>query len=291
MTPVTDVFDQERSRLHALAYRMLGSVADAEDVVQDAWLRWDRLGEDGRSAVERPAAWLTTATSRLALDRLRAARRQRVHYVGPWLPEPVLTAPDPAETVEFAETLTLGFLAALDRLSPVERAVFLLVDVFGEPYADVAVAVGKSPETCRQIAHRARERVRDARRGGTTSEATRRALVEAFARACASGEVDELRRLLTDDVVVVSDGGAAVHAARRPVVGIDRASRLLVNLTARIPATAEVSIEQVNGEPGLVVWVRGRARMVVAPQVDRAGRVAAVRIMVNPDKLRAVSRR
>lgn len=287
---MVEVFEQERGRLHALAYRMLGSVADAEDVVQDAWIRWERLGSDGRARVERPAAWLTTTTSRLALDRLRAAKRQRADYVGPWLPEPVLTSPDPADTAELAESLTLGFLTVLDRLAPVERAVFLLVEVFGEPYSDVAAAVGRSPEACRQIAHRARERVRDARRDRPAPAGVRRDLVDAFARACALGEVDELRRLLTDDVVVVSDGGAAVHAARRPVVGFERASRLLVNVAARVPDGAEVSVEQVNGEPGLVIWVHGRARMVVALQADATGRVAAVRIVVNPEKLRAVSR-
>ncbi|MCB0980708.1 MAG: RNA polymerase sigma-70 factor [Acidimicrobiaceae bacterium] len=284
-----EVFEAERGRLHGLAYRMLGSAADADDVVQETWLRWHRLGDAGRAAVDRPAAWLTTAASRIALDVLKSARRQREHYVGPWLPEPLLTAADPADTVEWAESLTLGFLVVLERLAPVERAVFLLGDVFGEPYAAIAAVVDRSEEACRQIATRARQRVRDERRRVTgppgAAEATD--LVQRFMAACAFGQVDELRRILLDDVVLVSDGGRDVHAARRPVVGAERVSRFLANVTRRIPPGVTVEVQQVNGEPGLLFRRGGRPSMVMAFEID-GERIAAVRLVLNPAKLQRI---
>ena len=278
-------FEAERGRLVAIAYRMLGTVTDAEDVVQDGWLRWDHLGADGRAAVANPAAWCTTAVTRLALDRLRAARRQRAEYVGPWLPEPVATTADPAETVELAESLTLGFLALLERLNPVERAAFLLADVFGEPYARIAEVLGRSEEACRQAASRARRRVREARRGAPPANAE--LLLGAFLGACAQGDVDGLRALLAADVVLVSDGGALVHAARRPVVGADRVTRLLVNLAKRMPEGLAIEPVVINGEAGFVGRIGG-APVMVGNVEERAGLISAVRIMVNPDKLRAV---
>jgi len=287
MTDAVATFEAERPRLRALAYRMLGSMADADDVVQDAWLRWERLGDVGRSAIENPSAWLTTTTSRLALDVLRSARRQREEYVGPWLPEPVLTDDDPAEAVELAESLTLGFLAVLERLEPVERAVFLLADVFGEPYREIAVAVGRSEDACRQIAARARRRVRDEHRHRGGGAAGGDQLLQAFVAACASGEVDALRGLLVDDAVLVSDGGRDVHAARRPIVGADRVSRFLAGVVKRLPSDVTIEHHHVNGEPGLVVRRHGQAVMVLA--IEPAGdAIAAVRLVVNPDKLRSL---
>lgn len=280
-------FERERPRLQSVAYRMLGSMADAEDVVQDAWLRWERLDAVGRAAIERPAAWLTTVTSRLALDRLKSAQHQREEYVGPWLPEPVLTDDDPAATVELAESLTLGFLVVLERLGPVERAVFLLADVFGEPFAAIAPIVDRSEEACRQIASRARRRVREERGVFRPAAARRDDLVQAFMAACAFGQIDELRRVLTDDVVLVSDGGRDVHAARRPVVGFDRVARLLANLAKRMPADTAFVSHEVNGEGGLVFSRDGRAWLVMAFEVAD-DRIAAIRLMLNPDKLRRI---
>jgi RNA polymerase sigma-70 factor, ECF subfamily len=278
-------FEHERSRLLALAYRMSGSVADAEDVVQEAWLRWDRLGPEGRAGIERPAAWLTTVTSRLALDHLKSAQVQRERYVGPWLPEPVLTDDgDPAATVELAESLTLGFLAVLERLGPVERAVFLLADVFGEPFAAIAPVVERSEEACRQIASRARRRVREDRRVFRPAAAHRDQLVQVFMAACAFGQIDDLRRVLTDDVVLVSDGGREVHAARRPVLGVDRVTRLLANLTQRMPADVELVQHDVNGEAGLIFSRAGNVWLVMVFEVSE-GRIAAIRMVLNPAKL------
>lgn len=280
-------FEVERPRLRALAYRMLGSMADADDVVQETWLRWNRLGVDGRAVVERPAAWLTTATSRLALDRLKSAQHQRETYVGPWLPEPVLTDDDPAVSVELAESLTLGFLAVLERLGPVERAVFLLADVFGEPFAAIAPVVGRSEEACRQIASRARRRVREERHSFRPMAVNSDELVDAFMAACAFGDIDQLRRVLSDDVVLVSDGGRDVHAARRPVLGFHRVSRLLTSLTKRLPADLEVERHEVNGEPGLVFSRNGVVWLVMVFE-QHADRFVALRLVLNPEKLRHV---
>lgn len=281
-------FDGERARLRGLAYRMLGSMADADDVVQEAWLRWERLGDEGRAAVERPAAWFTTTVSRLAVDVLRSAHRRREQYVGPWLPEPILTdhPVDPAASAELAESITLGFLTVLERLGPVERAVFLLVDVFGEPYSQVAAVVGRSEEACRQIASRARRRVREQRRAPARAEHPDE-LVAAFMAACAGGSADGLRKVLSEDIVLVSDGGREVRAARRPVVGVSRVSRLLLNLTARLQPDVEIELHSVNGEPGLVFARAGKPWMVMAFEIA-ADQIIAMRLVLNPAKLREI---
>jgi RNA polymerase sigma-70 factor (ECF subfamily) len=281
----TAVFEAERQRLHALAYRMLGSTVDAQDVVQETWLRWERLGQVGRAAIESPAAWLTTAAARLALDTLKSAQRQRERYVGPWLPEPVLTDDDgPLASVELAESLTMGFLVVLERLAAVERAVFLLADVFGESYAEIAPIVERSEGACRQIASRARKRVRDERRRFEPAPSRRADLLHAFMAACAFGQIDDLRRILSDDVVLVSDGGQEVHAARRPVIGFHRVSRLLASLTRRMPQDAQVELHEVNGEPGLLFARRGRPWLVMAFEMH-GEQIAAIRIVINPAKL------
>jgi RNA polymerase sigma-70 factor (ECF subfamily) len=280
-------FQAERPRLIGLAYRMLGSLADAEDVVSEAWLRFD-AAEPG--AIDRPKAWLTTVTSRLAIDRGRAQQRRREDYVGPWLPEPVrtdvpsvspLAGSDPAAHAELAESLTMGFLVVLDRLGPTERAVFLLADVFDEPYADIAAAVGKSPEACRQIASRARRKVRDERAAVTAADDE---LVTDLVTAIGLGDVQGLLDMLSDDVVLVSDGGRDRHAARRPVVGPERVARFLVNLAKRMPEGVLMGIEQVNAASALVIRAPTGA-IVMTADGDALGRISAVRLMLNPDKV------
>ncbi len=277
-----DPFDAERPRLLGLAYRMLGSLADAEDVVQDAWIRWQRTDRD---AVDNPAAWLTTATTRLALDRIRTLARRREDYVGPWLPEPVaLVADDPAVATEQAESLTLGFLVVLDALSATERAVFLLADVFGEPYSTIAAAVGKSEENCRQIASRARRKVRSARPPEVAPAGPD--VLAALLAATASGDIDAVLELLDTDVVLVSDGGPDRKAARRPVVGASRVARLLSNLASRAAAGGAdlgVEIGSVNGEAVVVFGLPDGPLVAGADVAD--GRVVAVRILRNPAKL------
>lgn len=275
--PGVRLFEAERPRLLGLAYRMTGMRADAEDIVQDAWLRWS--GAD-RTAIVNPAAWLTTVTTRLALDRVRALDRRRETYVGPWLPEPVAVERTPEETVELGESLTLGFLIVLDQLAPAERAVFLLADVFGEPFGAIAEAVGKSEVACRQIASRARRKVRDAREPlAPADDATLGELV----LAVTSGDANQLMALLAPDVVVLSDGGPDRHAARRPVTTPYRAARLMMNLIKRI-ADYPTIITELNGETALVVTEHPDGPIVVQFGV-RNGKIARVWAMLNPAKL------
>ena len=273
-----DVFEAERPRLLGLAYRILGSAVDAEDVVQEAWMRWQAASD-----VDRPAAWLTTVVSRLALDAWRAQQRKREDYVGPWLPEPVAIEADPAERAEMADSLTFGFLVLLDELSPVERVVFLLADVFGESFADIATIVGKSDVACRQIASRARKKMQQSKPHRAPHASPTLAI--ALLSAVSQGDVAATMALLDPDVVLTSDGGPHRHAARRPVIGADRVTRLLVNLTKRgFDWGADLQFAEVNRTPSLVISRQGRPYMVIAIEEDE-NRVQAIRIVVNPEKL------
>ena len=275
----TDVFERERPRLVGLAYRMVGTVTDAEDVVQECWLRWRtvRPGE-----VDRPAAWLTTVTTRIALDHLRSGRRRREDYVGPWLPEPLVSDAGPDEAAVLADSLRLGFLAVLDRLKPVERAVFLLADVFSVPFAEIAQTVGKSEAACRQIASRARQRVRQP--SVEHDRRSERAIVDALTTAIALGDIDLVLRHLAPEVVCVTDGGATKRAARRPVVGAHRVARFMVNLAHRYSGDIDARPVVVNGDAGVVISIGGTVDVVIAFEVlDQ--QVVAVRMVRNPAKL------
>lgn len=279
---------EERPRLLGLAYRITGSRVDAEDVVQEAWERTCRADVGD---VDRPSAWLTTVVSRLALDRLRAAQRRRENYVGPWLPEPVVAvrepsgvAADPAHLAELAESLTFGFLRVLESLTPVERVVFVLADVFAVPFGEIADVVERSPDACRQVASRARARVRDGRRTGAASVDAPE-VADALAGALLAGDADRVVSLLAPDVVLVSDGGAEAHAARRPVVGPQRVGRMLLNLTSR---AAELGVHfdrrMVNGQQAAVAVADGVPIVAtVLTVVD--GLVTEVDSVVNPAKL------
>jgi RNA polymerase sigma-70 factor (ECF subfamily) len=282
---VSDAFTAERPRLLGLAYRILGSVVDAEDVVQEAWLRW--AGAD-QTTIERPAAWLTTVTTRLALDRLKATRRRREDYVGPWLPEPVLVEPGPEQRAEAAETLTLGFLAALETLDPVARVVFLLTDVFGYASAEVAATVGRSPAACRQLAARSRAKLRSARPHRPSP--TDRAVVDRLLAAITSGDTAAAVALLSDDVVLISDGGPLRHAARHPVTGPQRVSRFLCNIAKRLAPGLLIEPAILNGAPGIVVDdPTGQQDAGVAFDVQ-AGVVSAIWVITAPDKLAGLRR-
>ncbi len=273
-------FEQERPRLIGLAYRITGSRSTAEDVVQDAWLRWQRV-EPG--TVERPAAWLTTVTSRLALDQLKSARHTRETYVGPWLPEVANAEPGPAEQAELAESVTIGFLAVLERLGPTERVVFLLADVFSLPYDQIALVVDRSPTACRQIASRARTRVREGapRYAPTTDDAWQVAI--AFLTAAQAGDLDSLVSLLADDALAISDGGAEHHAARRPIIA-ERIPRFAANLTARAPEGTEFQLQLINGQPGIVCLLAGEVFQTVSFAVAD-GLVQRIWTIRNPAKL------
>lgn len=278
----TEVFERERPRLVGLAYRMLGTVTDAEDVVQDAWLRWQSVGAD---QLERPEAWLTTVTTRVALDHLRSIRRRRETYVGPWLPEPLVSAAGPEDAAVLADSLRLGFLTVLDELAPVERAVFLLADVFAVPFAEIAATVDKSEGACRQIASRARRRVRQPT--AARDPATERAITDELMTAIAVGDIAQVLERLAPDVVCVADGGATRRAARRPVIGAPRVARLLINLAHRYRGDIGVRTASVNGDAGAVIVVGGEVDLVIAFEV-RDRRVVAVRVVRNPDKLARV---
>ena len=282
-----DPFEAARPRLHSLAYRMLGVVADADDVVQQAWLRWHAADRDG---IVNPDAWLTTATTRLAIDRLRRRRREQAGYVGPWLPEPLVER-GPEHAAELADSLTLGFLIMLERLSPAERAALLLADVFGEPFSIVAATLDRSEAACRQLASRARAKCADAAAEVSTSVAGRaqREVVDRFVAALASGDEATALGCLHPDVDLVSDGGATRRAARRPIVGRERVLRFLASLSSRAAEGWTVEPARVGGLPGLVaVGPGGDVTVVGFDVVD--GRIGAVRIVRNPAKLTALTR-
>lgn len=277
-------FQAERPRLRRLAYRMLGSVAEAEDVVQDAWLRWSRATDE----VEDAAAWLVRVTTRLCLDRLRAARARRLAYRGPWLPEPLIEEA-PVDPAERAEDVSVAFLLALERLSPLERAVFLLHEVFDEDYAKVAQTLGRSEAAVRQLAKRAKTHVQSARPRFAPDAALAERLMSAFLSAAAGGDVSALRELLAQDVVMITDGGGQRSAALRPLVGQEDVLRLIRGLAWREAVAAipppEVRAATINGAPGLILRrADGPTTLVVQP--DSEGRIAALYLVRNPEKLR-----
>jgi RNA polymerase sigma-70 factor (ECF subfamily) len=287
--PLTEIFEANRRHVFGVAYSMLGQVAEAEDVVQDTWLRWRAVDP---ATVRSPQAYLGTIASRLSLDRLRSARHQRESYVGPWLPEPLVTTVDgdPEGWADTADSLTFGFLCVLERLEPLERAVFLLREVFGYPYADVAAAVDRSEAACRQIANRAKQRVRDERRGGSRGSPTdgpgsAERIVGELVAATMAGDVDAVQRLLAEDIVILADGGADHHAARRPVVGRHRASRSMVNLSKRSPEGASAEVLRANGAPAILIrHADGRPYLLITASVTD-GLVDTLYAIVNPDKL------
>jgi RNA polymerase sigma-70 factor (ECF subfamily) len=284
---LADRFEALRPRLLRLAYSQLGSLAEAEDVVQEAWLRLEHTDAD---AIEDLEAWLVTVVGRLALDALGSARIRRERYVGPWLPDPLVAAAagagaDPADRVTLDETVSHALLFVLERLTPAERTAFILHDVFGYAFEEVGEVVGRTPAAARQLASRARRHVVEQRPRQSGSREEQRRAVEAFAAAAAGGDLDALLAVLDPDVVMRSDGGGRVQAARKPLVGADRVSRALVALARKFAAAAEMRPVDVNGLPGLVAVGRADGQVsVVAFTVD-AGRITTIHIQRNPDKV------
>ncbi|MEU3009683.1 RNA polymerase sigma-70 factor [Nocardia asteroides] len=279
-------FMVHRPRLFALAYRMFGAASEAEDAVQDTYLRW---ADADRAEIANPEAWLTTVTVNLCRSALVSARARRETYVGPWLPEPVPTgagALGPLETVEARESVSLALLTALERLNPVERAVFVLREAFGYPHADIAAMLDLTEANSQQILHRASARVRTGKQRFTVPTAHARELIDRFLLAAATGDVTALRALLAADVVSTADGGGNVTAARRPVRGGDLVARYLLGLTKFLTPASSFSVDEINGEPALVVRADGMvASSVMLFDLDGDGLVDAIRIVVNPDKL------
>lgn len=274
-------FVAARPRLFGLAYRMLGSVAEAEDVVQDAWIRWQ--GTD-RAAIRNPAAFLTTVTTRLALTAATSARARRETYVGPWLPEPVDTSADPALGAERADALATGMLVLLERLTPVERAAYVLREAFGYPHRRVAEVLDLSEANARQLVRRARERL-GSRAAAPVDPARHRRLVEEFAAAARAGDLARFERYLAADVVASSDGGGRVHATRKDVVGVERVGTFLHRVRARYWPQGDVRVVDANGVPALLVVQDAAPFALVAFDVAADGLVARVWVQVNPDKL------
>ncbi|MQY11060.1 ECF RNA polymerase sigma factor SigJ [Streptomyces sp. RB5] len=284
--PATEVFVAHRNLLFTVAYEMLGSAADAEDVLQETWLRWAGVE---LSVVRDRRSYLVRIVTRQALDRLRVLGRRRESYVGPWLPEPLLTTPDVAQDVELADSVSMAMLLVLETLAPVERAVFVLREVFALEYAEIAAAVGKTPSAVRQTAYRARAHVAARRPRGVVSPAQTRAALEAFKQAVETGDLQRLLDVLAPDVVALSDGGGIRHALLRPVVGADSVARLLATGWWKRDAARTAEIVQINGGPGMLVRAGGRIDGVLAVRVED-GYITGAYHVRNPQKLSYVSR-
>ncbi len=292
--PRLEIFERHRGHLFSIAYGMLGEVASAEDALQEAFLRWQALTEEQLVEVRSPEDYLSTVIVRLSIDRLRSAQRRREEYVGPWLPEPLLTEPAPegAEAVAAEESLNAAVSVMLESLTPVERTVFLLREVFGYGYDEIAPVVGKEEANCRQIARRAKAAVAARRPRFEPSVQEQKRLVQSFVEAASEGEMGELLSLLAEDVRLYSDGGGQVPAARNPVAGSERVARFVLGIVRkarrreRAEEVAPLSMRraEVNGLPGLIGYSGGQPVGVLTLEVS-GGLIRAVRIIVNPDKL------
>ncbi|MFC7496741.1 MULTISPECIES: RNA polymerase sigma-70 factor [unclassified Nocardioides] len=275
----TDLFVEHRNLLFTVAYEMLGSAADAEDVLQEAWLRWVKVDLD---EVRDERAYLVRVTTRLAIDRMRSNARRRESYVGPWLPEPLLTTPDVAEDVELADSVSLAMLTLLETLGPTERAVFVLREVFGFEYDEIAASVDKTPAAVRQIAHRARAHVAERRPRAEASQVERDRVLEQFVRAASTGDIQSLMDVLAPDVVLVTDGGGLKKAALRPILGAEKVVRFLAAVSEGLDAAADVVV--VNGAPALRVVIDGEID-TIASMVVEDGLVTGLYVVRNPEKL------
>lgn len=281
-----ETYERHRPLLFSIAYRMLGSVVEAEDVVQEAYLRW-REAPEGK--MQAPRKYLSTVVARLCIDRLRSARSRREEYVGPWLPEPLLTEEslDLADMAALDESLSMAFLVLLESLTPVERAVFLLREVFGYGYDEISHVVDKSEANCRQIARRAREAVAARRPRFESSREQEERLAGRFVEACQSGDMEGLLGLLSEDVTLYSDGGGKARAALNPIRGSERVARFLLGILSKVPSDFSVRTTKVNGEPGILGYEGGRPTSVTTLEAAE-GRIRAIRIVVNPEKLRTL---
>jgi RNA polymerase sigma-70 factor (TIGR02957 family) len=283
--PATRSFVAHRNLLFTVAYEMLGSATDAEDVLQEAWLRWVKVD---RERVRDDRAFLVRVTTRLALDRLRTMKRRKESYVGPWLPEPLLTAPDVAEDVELAESVSMAIMMVLETLSPTERAVFVLREAFGFEYDEIAAAVDKTPAAVRQIASRARRHVEARRPRASVTRAEAQAVAESFRQALTTGDFQSLLDVLAPDVVLVTDGGGLKRAALHPIVGAERVIRYVSGGVGKSGTALSGDLTVVNGNPAILLRVDGVVDGVLALRVEDA-RVAGMYYVRNPEKLTRVA--
>ncbi|MFK4594158.1 RNA polymerase sigma-70 factor [Streptomyces pristinaespiralis] len=283
--PATDTFVAHRNLLFTVAYEMLGSAADAEDVLQETWLRWVKVNLE---QVRDQRAYLVRITTRQALNRLRTMKRRKEAYVGPWLPEPLLTAPDVAEDVELAESVSMAMMLVLETLSPTERAVFVLREAFDVGYDEIAAAVDKTPAAVRQIAHRARRHVDARRPRQAVSASETRAALESFRRALETGDPQDLLDVLAPDIVLMSDGGGIKQAALRPIIGAEKVARFMMGGLGKNKLPISVAPTVVNGSPALLVHLDGEIDGVMAISVEDA-RVTGLYYVRNPEKLNHVA--
>ncbi|NUP65561.1 MAG: RNA polymerase sigma-70 factor [Nonomuraea sp.] len=285
MDVATEAFVAHRNLLFTVAYEMLGSAADAEDVLQETWLRWMKVDLE---QVHDQRAYLVRITTRRSLDRLRVLKRRKEAYVGPWLPEPLLTTPDVAEDVELAESVSMAFMLVLETLSPTERAVFVLREAFDVGYDEIADAVGKSPVAVRQIAHRARRHVEARRPREVVPAGQARAVLESLRHALDTRDVQGLLDVLAPEVVLISDGGGIKQAAPRPVTGAGKVSRFILGGVAKAGVVLTGDLTVVNGNPALVLRVDGEIDGVVATRVEDA-RITGLYYVRNPRKLTRIA--
>ncbi|MBP0590940.1 RNA polymerase sigma-70 factor [Paraburkholderia sp. LEh10] len=281
------VFNQLRPRLQKIAYRMLGSVAEAEDIVQDVWLRWHAADREG---IDNAQAWLVSVTTRMSIDRLRAAKLQREHYTGIWLPEPQLTESPatPEEMTERADDVSVAFLMLLERLTPEARAAFLLREVFDTDYDDIANAIGKTEAACRQLVSRAKAQLRDERPRYTVSRETHHRLLETFARALQLGEFSAINALLAEDAILFGDGGGKVPSFPKPMVGGRRIAQLFFAACRRYRSEVRVKLVLLNGEWALLRFIEGQLESAQSFETD-GNRIVRIHVQRNPDKLARIA--
>ncbi|MFF3457996.1 RNA polymerase sigma-70 factor [Streptomyces sp. NPDC002730] len=289
--PGQQVFNDHRNLLFSVAYRILGTAVDAEDAVQDAWIKWSAAD---RSQVAEPKAYLTRIVSNLAMERLRSTRHKRETYVGPWLPEPILTIADTADAVTNAESVSMAMLVVLESLSPLERAVFVLKEVFGFNHAEIAEAVERSEPAVRQAVHRAREHVQARRPRFTVDRSRQSEVTERFLDAATGGDINTLMELLSPDVTLWTDGGGKVRQALRPVVGAQTVAAWFaaigtVTYQGVDPADMNADLVEINGGPGMVFSGSGRVIATVTFDFDADGRIITIHNVANPDKLRVIA--
>jgi RNA polymerase sigma-70 factor (ECF subfamily) len=287
-----EVFEAQRDFMFAVAYRMLGTITDAEDAVQDAWLRWSAAP---RSELANPRAYLARIVANTALNRLRSARARREAYIGPWLPEPLLTetGPDAATRAELAESVSVAMLVVLESLTPEERAVFVLREVFGFPHAEIGAALGRSDAAVRQLAHRAREHVQARRPRFDVDRNQQREVTQRFLAAAAGGDIEGLITVLAPDVRLLTDGGGKVRAALRPIIGAGKVARFIAAISSRPYMGIEISdmrleATEINGGLGVLATAGGHAMAILTLAVAD-GRITVIQLLTNPDKLSAIN--
>jgi RNA polymerase sigma-70 factor (ECF subfamily) len=279
-----EAFNSHRPTIFGIAYRMLGRVSEAEDMVQEVWLRWQKQDE---ATITTPKAWLVSTMTRLCIDQLRSARRQREEYYGVWLPEPLMasSAPGPDEAAALSDSLTMAFMVMLDSLDPVERAVFLLREVFSYDYADTAAVVGKSEANCRQIVSRAKAHLRSDKKPPAPPSEQAQRLVEQFLSAANTGEVKQLLAMLAEEAVVYSDGGGKVKAAGRPIISADHVSRFFIGIWPRLPADTEWRPALINGRTGMLMHSKGEIYGACSFEIAD-DLIRNIYMVLNPEKLR-----